>query len=261
MALTKPYFRLYRPLKGYDPMGSVLHEGNPVPSLDFLGDDLFACQAERRSFVTAAKLILDDLYELFNYIEPDDVNLKVYSHRIYELFLRTATEFESNCKGILKANGYSMAKKNLTIDKDYFKLSSIARLSEYKVLFDRWKSAHVFMPFAEWNAASYAPLTWYQGYNSVKHNRYTHFNQANLENLINAFSALLCILFAQYGEMMAYGFVNALPMSQDNQKVLEIRPFTIIAPSFPEEDQYGFIWDVLKKDPDPVQRYPFFNMK
>ncbi len=256
MALTKPYYRLFRPLRGYDPLGPVWSGGNPVPSLGYLGDDIFACQAEMRSLVTTAKLILDDLYVLFNFIEPDDINLSVYSHRVYELFLRTATEFESNCKGILKDNGYAKSEKDMNM-QDYFKLASIARLSEYKVTFDRWTSLHVFMPFAEWNEASYAPLSWYRSYNNVKHNRYSNFNQANLDNLINSYAALICILFAQYGEMMAYGFVNALPISQNNQKVLKVHPFTIIAPSFPEEDQYDFIWDILKKDPNPVLRYPF----
>lgn len=113
---------MFRPLKGFDPLSLAWEEDHPVPSLDYLGDDKFACQAEMRSLVTTAKLIMDDLYEMFNYIEPDDSNLNVYSHRIYELLLRTATEVESNCKGILKANGYAKAEKDMNMT-DYFKLA------------------------------------------------------------------------------------------------------------------------------------------
>ena len=83
MPIAKPFHRLWRPVKGYDPMSLVWQEEHPVSSLDYLGDERFACQAEMRSLVTTAKLILDDLYAVFNYIEPDDTNLDVFSHRIY----------------------------------------------------------------------------------------------------------------------------------------------------------------------------------
>ena len=32
---------------------------------------------------------------------------------------------------------------------------------------------------------------------------------------------------------------------------------TIIAPSFPEEEQYDFIWDNIKDNPNPVNKYTF----
>ena len=69
-----------------------------MPTQDYLGDERFACQAELESLITTAHLIVCDLYEVFDYVEPHDDNMDIYSHRIYELFLRTATEFESNCK-------------------------------------------------------------------------------------------------------------------------------------------------------------------
>ena len=54
-----------------------------------------------------------DLNEIFDFVEPSNDNTSVYSHRIYELLLRAATEFESNCKGILKANGYTGPREGL----------------------------------------------------------------------------------------------------------------------------------------------------
>ena len=64
--------------------------------------------------------ILRDLNALYDYIEPSDDNLGVFSHRIYELLLRAATEFEANCKGILKAKGYSKPENEWYV-KDYLK--------------------------------------------------------------------------------------------------------------------------------------------
>jgi len=87
MSITKPYHRLWRPVKGYEP--GDFYDNDPHPSADYLEDDRFVCQSEMDSFVITAHLIIRDLYELLNYVEPCDANLNTYSHRIYELFLRT----------------------------------------------------------------------------------------------------------------------------------------------------------------------------
>ena len=255
MAISNPYHRLWRPLKGYDPLSGAWYDDTPTPTLDYLADNSFATQLEMQSLLTTAHLIIRDLYEIFNYVEPNDTNLSTFSHRIYELLLRTATEFESNCKGVLVANGY-VAVGNLNIT-DYFKLASVQRLSEYKVTFERWAQPHEFQPFATWNTAIYTPLPWYQGYNNVKHNRFRHFNEANLNNLMNAVSGLLCILHAQLGENMQSVCFQGISMTQESEDKVITGSFTIIAPTFPDAEQYEFIWDSLKSTAVPIQSYTF----
>ena len=78
MSIAKPYKRLWRPLNGYNSMNRYWSYNHPVASLDYLRDDVFVNQAEMRSLVTTAHLIIHDLYELFNYIEPSDNNISVY---------------------------------------------------------------------------------------------------------------------------------------------------------------------------------------
>ena len=73
---------------------------------------------DRISFIRAFHILSSDLIKLIDFIEPCDSNKFTYSHRIYELYLRASTEFESNCKAILKANGY-IFEGNLNIT-DYF---------------------------------------------------------------------------------------------------------------------------------------------
>ena len=122
MPITRPYHRIWRPVKGYDWSDTVISlddNNEPKVTLDYLYDDRFANQNVKKSLITATRMILRDLNSLYDYIEPSDDNLGVYSHRIYELLLRTATEFETNCKGILKANGYSKPESDWYI-KDYF---------------------------------------------------------------------------------------------------------------------------------------------
>ena len=237
-------------------MGFDMNSGNFVDSdadLKYLKDERFACQAEMESLVTTSRLIFDDLYELLNYVDPHDKNLNTFSHRIYELFLRTATEVESNFKGIMLANGY----KKPDGMEDYFKVASAARLYDYKVIFTRWSTSRLFTPFAEWNGTKFTGLTWYQEYNSVKHNRFKNFELANLKNLMTAMAALLSILYAQLGENMDIGYTEGISVCQDDQAILVSGKFTLYAPHFPEEEQYDFKWNDLKEDANPIEHYQF----
>lgn len=254
MAINKPYCRIWKPLKGYGE-GDAIEQFNSRLSLGYLRDDRFALQSEKRSIITTSRLILHDLYDLFYYIEPNDANFATYSHRVYELFLRVATEFESNCKGILKANGYTRTGNFCILD--YYKIATVVRLQEYKVVFKRWETFHEFKPFDAWDQTANLPLTWYQNYNEVKHNRYEKFPYANLGNLMNAFAGLLSILYAQYGVGMRYGYITGLTTSQEDQRILELPDLTIYAPNFPEAEQYDFIWDDIKDSTNPVQQYLF----
>ena len=257
MSISKPYHRIWRPVKGYNWSEAVISRNDNnvhIPTHGYLYDERFACQAEMGSLVTTAHLVVRDLYEVFNYIEPNDDNNKTYSHRIYELFLRTATEFESNCKGILRANCYSKSKTNA---EDYFKIAAAARLSDYRISFTRWSTNREFKPFAEWNSADYKPLPWYQDYNSVKHNRFEKYNLANFGNLMNAIAGLLCILHAQIGEEMDNTCYEGFSTSQSVQGRVSNDTFRLLAPQFPEEEQYGFIWDTIKTGQEPVQQYRF----
>lgn len=256
MSIVKPYKRLWRPLKGYSAL-SLNWEiiGQNKPSLKYLESDLFVNQQEKQSYLTTAHLIIRDLYELFNYVQPHDSNLNVFSHRIYELLLRTATEFEANCKAILKDNGYTV-HGNMTI-KDYFKIAAVAKLSDYIVRFGRWESNHDFKPFAPWNGANYASLSWYKGYNDVKHDRNSNFSQANLENLMDAIAGLLCILHAQFGENMAEVCFEQITAIQHDQQKVVTGTFVIQAPTFTDAEKYEFIWDDIKNNPNPVQNYTF----
>ncbi len=256
MSLVKPYKRLWRPLKGYSPLSlSWIDLDHNQATLGYLKSNLFVNQQEKQSYLTTAHLIIRDLYELFNYVQPDDNNLDVFSHRIYELFLRTATEFEANCKAILSANGYT-GHGNLTIT-DYFKIAAAAKLSDYTVTFGRWETTHSFQPFATWNGTAYASLSWYQDYNSVKHNRHLNFSLANLTNLMNAIAGLLCILHAQFGEDMAEVCFEQVTAIQNDQQKVETGTFIISAPSFTDSEQYEFIWDDIKSNSNVVNNYIF----
>lgn len=261
MSIVKPYYRIWRPVKDYDWGKANFHFGDdnePKPTLDYLYDNRFANQQEKKSLIIATRLIMRDLNEIFDFVEPSNDNTSVYSHRIYELLLRAATEFESNCKGILKANGYTgpREEKDWCV-KDYFKISGAARLSEYRITFERWATDQVYTPFTEWNPSRRETLSWYDAYNKVKHDRFTNFTMANLDNLVKAVAGLLCILHAQYGEGMSVVGYNGNGAIDADECLVETEMFTIHAPHFPENEKYDFIWDNIANEPDIFQKYNF----
>lgn len=257
MPIANPYHRIWRPMANYSWTQKMWDNLNgPVKTLDYLYSNDFANHDEMSSLLNTARLIIRDLYELFNYVEPNDVNLNTYSHRLYELLLRTATEFEANCKGILDSNGYvKPGGGNLNI-MDYFKIESAAYLSGYEVTFERWPN-HVFKPFEVWNTGVFAPLPWYQGYNHVKHNRFANFQEANLDNVINAIAGLLCILHAQIGENMDSVCFEGISTQQNDQSQIVNGTFTINAPAFTDAEKYDFVWDNSKGVSVAVQNYAF----
>lgn len=151
------------------------------------------------SFLAEFHIILLDLKRIFNYVEPSDQNLKTFSHRIYELLLRTSTAFESLSKRILIEDGYTKKPEKMNI-KDYFKLNELYGLSRYKILIDSWSSgSREFSPYANWNNTTYKSLSWYIAYNNTKHDRYQNFKEANLENLLDAIGGLFVLLYTQFG--------------------------------------------------------------
>ncbi len=241
MSIVKPYYRIWRPVKDYDWGKANFHFGDdnePKPTLDYLYDNRFANQQEKKSLIIATRLIMRDLNEIFDFVEPSNDNTSVYSHRIYELLLRAATEFESNCKGILKANGYTgpREEKDWCV-KDYFKISGAARLSEYRITFERWATDQIYTPFTEWNPSRRETLSWYDAYNKVKHDRFTNFTMANLDNLVKAVAGLLCILHAQYGEGMSVVGYNGNGAIDADECLVESEMFTRHVTHFPENEK------------------------
>lgn len=250
MPLTTPYYRIYRPssFKG------IFSEDS---TFGYNLDGRYIDPKEKSSLLSAAKLILKDYEELMEYVEPCDKNEDTYSHRIYELLLRTCTEVEANLEGILKANGYKKpGKKNLNMT-DYRKVNSATMLSSYSVTMHQWRPDRTVHPFDGWKTPT-GSLLWYQAYNDVKHDRSKNFEKANLENLSNAICGLLCVLSAQLGHSLVNVDSQASNLVYcDTENIIEIVNFSVNLPTFQESEKYGFDWEKLKDLPEPYTKYSF----
>lgn len=243
MAINKPYYRIYRPGLRRDTFNN--------PTEGYERDALFLPEAERKSMLMAARLIIDDFERLFEYVEPHTNNENAFSHRIYELLLRACTEVESCCKRILIANGYAANNMN-----DYKKIEQATHLSGYTVLYSNWlPSQYTVHPFANW--ATGGSLPWYQAYNDVKHNRSQQFHLASLKNLLDSICGLLCIIHSQIGDSVQRVFQSNVYFSALNDDKVTVRSFTITPYQFSDSEKYDFDWDNIKTDPNRFQRFLF----
>ncbi len=211
---------------------------------------------DRFSLCQAYRIIEDDLKKILEFIEPSDKNKKAYSHRIYELFLRCSTEFETNCKRILFANGYVKNKLNI---KDYYKINKATSLSKYQVKMSLWHPKEkILRPLGEWSNGH--SLKWYQAYNCVKHDRYKNFALANLWNVVNATAGGFAILFSQF-DVYTFGPYNDQEESTESEDdgfvYTENSLFSIKPCKWQKKEQYSFDWNQLKDRKQPFQQYPF----
>jgi hypothetical protein len=209
-------------------------------------------------YVRAFLIILKDLQELFDYVEPADSNLGCYSFRIHGLLLRACVEVEANCKAILKENGYSRPGDwNMG---DYKKIEQTHLLSAYKVRVPHWNGTMFERtPFAAWKIGGTLP--WYDAYNKSKHDRRSEFARATFEHLIDACCGLLVVLSAQFEtndfspgpnlavlcDVIKDGFTSGIGGF-----------FRVQFPAtWPTSLQYDFDWSAIEAQADPFDQIDY----
>ena len=240
-----PYKRIIRPL----------HQGHF--GHDHLIDNRYC--AERQQLIHAYHMIENDFIKLIDYVELHDNNKTTFSHRIYELLLRTCTEFENNCTGILTDNGFHKSG-NLNIT-DYFKINEASKLNEYEVRLNILSpQVRRIQPFLDWNATTFTSLSWYQSYNEAKHDRSLNFYKASLETLVQAISGLFVILASQfYHQVFSAYQVNVMTYVDDDK--FSSANDSIFSIKFPQSWQPNDLtpidWNVLKATPSPFTQYNF----
>lgn len=246
LGLKTPYFRICRPFT----------DGHYIRSIDntYIRDPRYA--SDSVDLIRGYHQLEKALLRICDFVEPTDTNINCYSHELYALLLRASTEFEANAKAILIANGYSKSGNwNVT---DYHKINAATRLAEYAVTFPIWTGSHQrIQPFLDW--ASGPSLTWYQSYNTVKHNRAFAFSSASLGNVVTAVAAVFAIVFAQF-HILAFDPNHTVEWNSEYNGVLShdscllhIELPTVWQPT----EYYDFDWHLLAGTQMPFQQYPF----
>lgn len=183
----------------------------------------------RNQSLVAAYSLFDRLSDLFKYVEPDASNNSVYGHRIRELLILACTEVESNLRSVLSAITTPSKIKARPNTQDYVKLLPVLKLSDYRLTLKGFTGYRFIRPFHGWNDQQPTKsISWYDSYNSVKHDREGDFNKATFGSLVDAMAAVHVLLLAQWGpEVFAESSLN------------NSSPFHAIAhPIFDADEQY-----------------------
>lgn len=144
-------------------------------------------------YIAAFKFLQEDFRRVGEYIALTDDNLGAYSHRLFEILLRSCTEFESLCKDLLVERGYSKPARDMNIT-DYRSLEGPWHFESISVGVLTWLPEAAYVsPFQGWSSAQ-PPLPWYASYNQVKHNRHNAFAQASLANVRDAIAGQFALM-------------------------------------------------------------------
>ncbi len=253
MPVIRPYRRTCRQFVD----GSYADSGNS----GYITHPKFA--QEPGHYIRAFLLLIKDLQEVFDYIEPADENLGCFSYRIHALLLRACVEVEANCKAILKENGYiKKSKKGNDLDlkmEDYKKINTTHRLSSYQVKIPYWRgSQDILSPFSAWSTGDLLP--WYVAYNKTKHDRQVVFQDANFGHLLNACCGVLVMLSAQFEreDFSPGDSVLSFGGPDDGMESGIGGYFRVKFPNdWPPGLRYDFDWQKLRAEIDPFQNIDY----
>jgi hypothetical protein len=170
-------------------------------SYDDIRQGLSTTDKERHAALQATRLLLDRLDELVVYVEPTRTSLHTYGHKTRELLILACTEVENAWKYYMRLAHQSPSRGRDFTTKDYVRLLRPLHLSEFELILKPYDIDPI-RPFATWDAAyPTRSLTWYDAYNSTKHDRQTHFDKATLKNCIDAVCAYLVMFSVRFSPL------------------------------------------------------------
>lgn len=134
-----------------------------------------------------------DLENLSRYIEFSDANLGTYSIELTHILLSASSEVDVIMKQLCSLILPNQKTNNINEYKVIIQAQLQGFINE-EICIDRFGLS--YKPWENWNGA--LNPDWWRGYNNVKHQRNNHFDQASLQNTINAVGALLLTVVYYY---------------------------------------------------------------
>ena len=134
-----------------------------------------------------------DLENLTRYIEFTVDNYDTYSTELTQILLSASSEIDVLMKQLCNSIDPSVSVNNINDYKNLI-MVQLADFADEEVFIERY--ALSFKPFEEWKTG--VNPAWWTSYNKVKHERNTHYKEANLENTLKAISGLLLTVLFFY---------------------------------------------------------------
>lgn len=247
MTVQRPYRRTCRQFAD----GSYYDSGG----WKYILHPCFAKDAGR--YVRAFLILQKDFQELLEYVDPSDTNLPCFSFRMHELLMRICIEIEANLKAISFENNYKR-KGNWSM-KDYKKIELSHKLSEYYVRIPYWHGEKgVWKPFSAWGER--ASPSWYDAYNSAKHDRLKEFHKASFENVVQAICGLVALMSSQFLSedfRPGLGFLGMDGPDDDFEEAVGAYFNVRFPANWPKSDRYDFSWPDLAQLSDPFLEHDY----
>ncbi len=173
---------------------------------------------ERLSAEQSLQLLVERLYDLFLYVEPNHLGLQSFGHKSRELLILAATEVENYWQRHAREAGLVGNRGRSLNTTDYVRLKDPLFLAEYEVTLKPYSSVAQIRPFVGWSAQNPTQsLLWYDAYNKTKHNRETHFHEASLQRCIEAVCAAIILFSVRFGP---YSLVEGSSITSSHFKQL-----------------------------------------
>jgi hypothetical protein len=166
---------------------------------------------EQRSAEQALRVLIEKLDEILLYVEPSESGLRSYSHKCRELLILACTEVENLWTSVFQKAQIQPQNSRMYTTQDYVKLLPKACLNEFEITFRNYNGLRNFQPYVNWTAQQPTQsLNWYHAYNKTKHDRNTAFNEATLENVMDAIAAIVAMFCAKFGPFSLLNDNNTL---------------------------------------------------
>jgi hypothetical protein len=142
-----------------------------------------------------AEALSNDLMQLSRFLQFDARNFKAFSLENSRLLLASCTEIDSLlqqlCSHLKPGKRVKRIDKYLEIAEELFPelIEATGFVGSYGISLTPW---------IEWKESKDKGPSWWRAHQLVKHNRHQSFEQASLENVLNAAAALEIVLMIYY---------------------------------------------------------------
>lgn len=134
-----------------------------------------------------------DMEAVSRYIEFSERNFSTYSIELAHLLFAASSEVDVICKVLCKIVAPGAPAANINHYRAAL-AGVLPGIPDTEVFVPRYGLS--FKPWEQWRAAENP--NWWRSYNNVKHERDIYFNEATLQNALNALGGLLIIIFHFY---------------------------------------------------------------
>ena len=150
----------------------------------------------------------EELLGLARYVELSEDNFSTYSIELASLLLNAGSEVDVVAKQICKKIKKDSKAKNIGHYANQIG-AALPVVGKFKLTLPRYGLA--LQPWVNWSANPRKSPFWWKSYNNVKHQRHTHYGEANLSNALNALGGLYVLVLYLYEDLAKQGKLSPNP--------------------------------------------------